>query len=137
MKKILIIIFLVLIGGVVYFFIKYPNSPLLPYKPQGPTVQNSNNKNSLGYPVRQIDQANDAIRKFTIQDLDTALKTYYSKYSQSPKSLDDLVTEKLIKSINLDKVTNQPPQYFPTDTLRGCRVELTLSDGSVAKGYCK
>lgn len=137
MKKILIIILLVLIGGVIYFFIKYPNSPLFPYKPKGPTVQNSNNKNNLGYPVRQINQANDAIRKFTIQNLDTALKTYYLKYSQPPKSLDDLVTEKFIKSIQLDKVTNQPPQYFPTDTIHGCRVELELSDGSVATGYCK
>ncbi len=128
---------MVLIGGSVYFFFKYPNSPLLPYKPQGSTVQNSNNQNGLGNPVKQIDQANDATRKFTIQDLDTALKTYFSKYGQSPKVLDDLVTEKLIKSINLDNVTNQPPLYFPTDPIHGCRVELMLSDGSVAMGYCK
>lgn len=128
---------MVLIGGGVYFFLKYPNSPLLPYKPQGPTVQNANNQNGLGNPVKQIDEATDATRKFTIQDLDTALKTYFSKYGHPPKILDDLVTDKLIKSIKLDKVTNQPPQYFPTDPTHGCRVELALSDGSVAMGYCK
>lgn len=130
-------ILVVLVGGVVYFFLKYPNSPLIPYKPQGPTVQTTTNQNGLGNPVKQIDQANDAIRKYTIQDLDSALKAYYSKYGQSPKTLDDLVTEKLIKSIKLDKVTNQPPQYFVDDSIHGCRVELVLSDGTVAKGYCK
>ncbi len=137
MKKILIIVLIVLLCGVLYFYLKYPNSPLIPYKPQGPTVQNSNNQNEFGNPVKQIDQATDATRKFTIQDLDSALKTYYQQYNHAPKTLDDLVTEKLIKSIKLDKVTNQPPQYFAEDPVHGCRVELALSDGSVAKGYCK
>jgi|GEM_PF-4060911 len=137
MKKILLIILIVLIGSGIYFYFKYPNSPLIPYRPQGPTVQTDTNQNGFGNPVRQIDQANDAIRKFTIQDLDSALKTYYSQNSQPPKTLDDLVTAKLIKSIKLDKITNQPPQYFAQDQIHGCRVELELSDGTVAKGYCK
>lgn len=137
MKNILIIVLVVLIGGIAYFYIKYPNSPLFPYKPKGPTYQNSTNQNGFGNPVKQTDQAADAVRKFTIQDLDTALRIYYARYNRSPKSLDDLVTEKLIQSIRLDKVTNLPPQYFAEDPEHGCRVELTLSDGSVAKGYCK
>lgn len=137
MRKILLIILVIVVGGIVYFFLKYPNSPLIPYKPQGPTVQTPNNQNGFGNPVRQVDKANDATRKFTIEDLDMALKSYYSKYGQPPKSLDDLVTEKLVKSIKLDKVTNQPPEYFAIDPTHGCRVELALSDGTVAKGYCK
>lgn len=137
MKKILVIIIVLLVGGGIYFYLRYPDSPLIPYKPQGSTVQNVTNQNGLGNPVKQVDQANDATRRFTIQDLDSALKIYYSKNGQSPKTLDDLVTEKLIKSIKLDKVTNQPPQYFAQDPTYGCRVELELSDGTIAKGYCK
>ncbi len=137
MKKILIALLIVLVAGVIYFFIKYPNNIFISYEPEGPSYQTEDNKQDKGYPARQLDQASDSVKKFTIQDLDQALKKYYSTNNKAPETLEDLISAGYIKSIKMDKVTNQPPTYNPNDPEHGCRVELVLSDGSSIFGYCK
>jgi len=135
-KKILILSLIILVAGIIYFFKKYPNNALVPYNPEGPTYQTDENQKKM-YPARQLDQAADSVRRFTIQDLDMALKQYYSANNTAPQTLEDLVSSGYIKSVKLDKVTNQPPKYYPNDLEHGCRVELVLSDESPIFGYCK
>ena len=136
-KKLLIVLLIILVAGIIYFFVKYPNNVLVPYRPQGPSYQSEENQQNKGYPARQLDQTADSVRKFTIQDLDQALKKYYSINNKAPETLEDLISAGYIKSVKVDKVTNQPPKYYPKDSEHGCRVELILSDGSSIYGYCK
>ena len=136
-KRIFIVLLMILVAGVIYFFIKYPNNIFISYRPQGPSYQSEENQQDEGYPARQLDQAADSVRKFTIQDLDQALKEYYSTNNKSPETLEDLVSAGYIKAVKVDKATNQPPKYYPNDPEHGCRVELILSDGSSIYGYCK
>lgn len=133
---IFIILLIVIIIGIFAFVKTYPNSPLIPYSPEGPTYKNDD-KNQLGVPVKQMDQGADAGRRATIENLDGALKQYYAKYNKAPTDLNELVTEDLVKSIKTDQITKQPPSYFSEDPQYGCRAELPLSDGSIATAYCK
>lgn len=54
-----------------------------------------------------------------------------------PATLDQLIEKNLMRSIPLDPVTNEQPKYFAEDAQNGCKVESTLSDGSIISGYCK
>lgn len=140
MKKEIVALLLVLIIvgiGIFAFARMYPNSTLIPYIPKGPSIQTDTNKNSFGNVDRQLDQANDMRRKSIISDLDLALKKYYAAYKKSPASLDVLVTEKFIKSVKLDPVTNNPPKYSSKEDIDGCKAELILSDGSAISALCK
>ena len=47
-----------------------------------------------------------------------------------------MMKERYILEIETDPITKQPPTYT-IGNQRGCKVELTLSDGSVVNGYCK
>jgi len=136
-KKILIFLFVVIVGGVIYFFKRYPNNIFIPYHPDGPTYQTGKINQEKGYPVRELDQAADSVRKYAIDDLDQALRRYYTTNNKAPETLETLVSAGEIKSVKLDKITNQPPTYYPDDPQHGCRVESTLSDGTIIYGYCK
>lgn len=136
-KKILIALFVVIVAFLIYFFKKYSNNLFVPYNPQGPSYQTEELSKEAGDPVQQLDQAADAIRKNNIENLELALRRYYSANNMPPETLENLVRDGYIKSIKLDKVTNQAPKYYPNDPQYACRVESTLSDGSTIYGYCK
>lgn len=140
MKKVpllLLVSILILISGYLFLKNKYPNNFLNSYTPQGPTYQNEENSNMPAYPVKQMDQGADAARTSNIElAIQPALAQYYSKYGKAPVSLESLVTEKMMKSIPTDPLTNQEPEYLSDYPDRGCKAWYVLSDGAEVAAYC-
>ena len=90
MKKFLIALFVMLVTGIIYFFIKYPKNIFIPYRPQGSSYQTEENQQEKRYPARELDEAADSVRKYTILDLDQALKGTIQPITLLPKHLKTL-----------------------------------------------
>ena len=131
----LLLVIIIIISGVIYIKNKYPNSILNSYTPQGPTYKTDDKP--ISFPAKQLDQGADAARTSNIElTIQPGITKYYTKYNMAPNSLDDLVSEKFIKSVPKDPLTGELPLYSKDNQERGCKAWYTLSNGTEVAAYC-
>jgi hypothetical protein len=87
--------------------------------------------------ISPLNSAQDTARISDIQALRSAAHQFYGQYGFYPNSLQELVSNNLIKEVPIDPLTKQPYQYQAIDNKTDCSLEATLSTGEVYKSSCQ